>query len=584
MIRELWSWIRLLSRRERLGWLMLLTLGACTALLEGLAALATYGLLSALMGGTAVPLSGWLSRVGQLVSPLTGGHTAVAFALVATVVLVSKNALQLLAAAGRARVGGATATAISSRALRGYLNAPYVVHLRRSSTEFSHHLITAVPAVVGMYDALIVLVTEGLVIAGLFGLLSRLAWFETLVATTVILAPLVPFVWWSRRTYARLGETNYHLGLQLHRVLDQAFGGVKELKVLGREQHFQDRADHTVRQRARVGMQHAALEHVPRVLTETAFVVGMLALVLVLARRPGLGAALLPFVGLYAYAGFRIIPSAHRIALQTNTLRYALSMAASLRSDLITLREPAPPDTDTADSRLRFTESIRFDQVSFTYPDASRAAVQDLTLTIRHDACVGIIGPTGAGKSTMLDLLLGLLTPSSGHITVDGVPVQTNLRGWQHQLGYVPQTPFFVDDTLRRNIALGVADTEIDEARVLDSVRIAQLEDWVAGLDDGLDTVIGERGVRISGGERQRLSVARALYRDPAVLVFDEATSSLDGETERDLTHALRQLRGRKTIIIVTHRPSSLEACDQIVHIAEGRITTGDAGNGTPTP
>lgn len=573
MIRAIRGWGALLARRERAGWAVLLVIGVVIAALEGAAALSMYALLRVLTGGpltTQAGPIGWL--VGQLERP-NHPATAVTFAFLATGILVVKNLLQLLAAAGRARVGGATATAVSTRALRAYISAPYVFHLRRHSAELTQNLMTAVPALVGMFDAVVILVTESLVVGSLFVLLCRVAWFETMVATVVIVAPLLPFVQMSRRAYTRLGATNYALGLTLHRTLDQAFGAMKELKVLGRERFFHDQAERTLRQRAGVGTRHAALENVPRLLTETSFIVGMLVLVIVLAGRPALGSGLLPFVGLYAYAGFRIVPAAHRIALQVSTIHYALSVTSGLWRDLTTLSSDEAPSSVPDESRLPFREAIHFERVSYVYPQADAPTLRDLDVTVRHGACVGIVGATGAGKSTLIDLMLGLLAPTSGRITVDGRPVAAELRRWQRQLGYVPQSPFFIDDTLRRNIAMGLPDAQIDDARIWTSVRAAQLDALIASLPDGLDTIIGERGVRLSGGERQRVSVARALYHDPDVLVFDEATSSLDPGTERELTRAIELLRGRKTIIIIAHRLSTVEHCDRLLLLGDGEVS-----------
>lgn len=573
MINDIRGWMSLLSRRERAGWGLLLLVGVVTAALEGAAAVSMYALLSMLIGGSATTPSSLLGWLAGLIDQANHPPTAVTFAFLATGLLVVKNLLQLLAAIGRARVGGATATSVSTRALRAYVNAPYVFHLRRHSAELSQNVLAAVPALVGLFDAVVIFVTESLVVCSMFVLLCRVAWFETLVATVVIVAPLLPFVRLSRRAYARLGSTNYALGLTLHRTLGQAFGAVKELKVLGRERFFHDEAERTLRQRARVGMRHVALENVPRLLTETSFVVGMLVLVIVLAGRPSLGSGLLPFVGLYAYAGFRIVPAAHRIAFQWSGMHYALSVTAGLWRDLTTLPSDATPSDAFNGARLPFTEAIHLERVSYAYPQADAPTLRELDFVVRHGECVGIVGATGAGKSTLIDVMLGLLEPTSGRIVVDGRPVAEDLRRWQRQLGYVPQLPFFIDDTVRRNIALGLPDEAIDDDRIWSSVRTAQLEELMASLPAGLDTVVGERGVRLSGGERQRLSVARALYHDPDVLVFDEATSSLDPGTERDLTRAIELLRGRKTIIIVAHRLGTVEHCDRLLLLEDGVVS-----------
>lgn len=222
---------------------------------------------------------------------------------------------------------------------------------------------------------------------------------------------------------------------------------------------------------------------------------------------------------------------------------------------------------------MRFEQRIRLDGVSYRHDDAGGDRVlRGVDLEIAKGECVAIVGATGAGKTTLVDLVLGLLQPSEGHITVDGVPIADDLDGWRRQVGYVPQSPFLIDDTLRRNIAFGVPDHEIDDAAVQSVVRIAQLTSLVSAMPAGLDTLLGERGIRLSGGERQRVAIARALYQDPGVLILDEATSALDPGTELDLTRAIDLLKGRKTLIVVAHRPTTVERADRVIVLRDGRV------------
>jgi ATP-binding cassette subfamily C protein len=198
--------------------------------------------------------------------------------------------------------------------------------------------------------------------------------------------------------------------------------------------------------------------------------------------------------------------------------------------------------------------------------------LKNIDLEIRRGECVAFVGATGAGKTTLIDVVLGLLEPLSGHITIDGQPLSYDLHGWQRQIGYVPQDPFLVDDTLRRNVAFGISDEAIDEEAIRTALRVAQLEPFVNNLPNGLETVLGERGVRLSGGERQRVSIARALYHNPDVLVFDEATSALDPATEEELTRAIDRFKGRKTLLVIAHRLTTVERADRLVVLCDGGI------------
>ena len=256
--------------------------------------------------------------------------------------------------------------------------------------------------------------------------------------------------------------------------------------------------------------------------------------------------------------------------MYVSELRYSRAWIDDLRNDLAALPPAAP--APGGDEPIRFTRAVALEGVSYTYAGEPEPVLLDVDLAIARGESIGIVGPSGAGKSTLVDLLLGLLAPTTGRITVDGRDIAGALRSWQRHLGYVAQEPFVLDDTIRRNVAFGVADGEIDERRVTAALRLAQLGDFVAGLPAGLDTMLGERGTRLSGGQRQRVAIARALYDEPEVLVFDEATSALDTPTERELIAALEALRGVKTLIVIAHRLTTVRHCDRLAVLRDGRL------------
>jgi len=252
--------------------------------------------------------------------------------------------------------------------------------------------------------------------------------------------------------------------------------------------------------------------------------------------------------------------------MQTITLNR--SLVEDLYRDLA-----LPTQLNEASSRSKkFQSTINLSEISFSYQNAPMPALQGVSLVVKRGEAVGLVGPSGSGKSTLVDVLLGLLAPQSGEVNVDGKNIQDNLRSWQNQIGYVPQSIFLIDDSLRNNVAFGVSKSEIDEQAVRAAIRSAQLEEFVATLPNGLDTVVGERGVRLSGGQRQRIGIARALYHNPSVLVLDEATSSLDTETEHGVMQAVQALQGDKTVIIVAHRLSTVEYCDRLYRLEDSRI------------
>jgi ABC-type multidrug transport system fused ATPase/permease subunit len=285
-------------------------------------------------------------------------------------------------------------------------------------------------------------------------------------------------------------------------------------------------------------------------------------------------ARLVGLMALYAYVGFRIIPAANRLTMHYAYVAAALPHVDRVCDDL-ELLDSLPVSTAESASdgaALRFERSVELSHVSFSYGDERGVALDDVSLTVTRGTSVGIVGATGSGKSTLVDVLLGLLAPDEGRVLVDGQDVRGRERAWQRRVGYVPQDIALLDDTLRRNVAFGVPDAAIEDARVADALRHALVLDVVDAWPAGLDTVLGERGARLSGGERQRVAIARALYHDPDVLVLDEATSALDTQTEQALVSAIDALRGEKTLVVVAHRLSTVQHCTSVVFLQDGRV------------
>lgn len=316
------------------------------------------------------------------------------------------------------------------------------------------------------------------------------------------------------------------------------------------------------------------LTDLPRLWLELLAVAGLVALVLVLLVQGKPPTTLLPILGVFAAAAFRIMPSANRILGALQNLRYSLPAIDKLYQEILLLNNTA---SNESNDTMLFQNMLTLEQVTYRYENAEHRALNGVSLNIKWGTAVGFIGTSGAGKSTLVDVILGLLTPASGRVLVDNVDIQSNLRGWQNQIGYVPQSIFLTDDSLRRNIAFGLSDDLIDDEAVLRAIKAAQLEAFVGGLSEGVNTLVGERGVRLSGGQRQRIGIARALYHDPGVLVLDEATSSLDMATEKSVMEAINALHGEKTLIIIAHRLSTVANCDWIYKMEQGCVI--DAGS-----
>ena len=460
---------------------------------------------------------------------------------------------------------------LSQRMLTIYLRQPYTFHLQRNSAQLIQYAVADVKELtVGVIQPALLLVTEGLVLLGVATLLLVLQPLGALVVVAVMGAAVLAFYCMTRSSITRWGEARHRHDILRIQHVQQGIGAAKDVLVLGREEEFlaQYRVHNT--QAARAARLHTTLLEIPRLALEFLGVVGLTVLVLTMLAQGRDLTAIVPTLGLFAAAAFRLMPSINRVVNGFQFLRYSLPVINTLHAEL-QLGAIEPPERALR-ARPPFQRAIQLHDITYTYPGAAAPAVRHVTLNIRRGESVGLVGASGSGKSTLVDVILGLLTPDAGRVLVDDEDIRGRLRDWQDQIGYVPQSIYLTDDTIRRNIAFGIADDQIDDAAVLRAVRAAQLEAFVNERPDGLNAVLGERGVRLSGGQRQRLGIARALYHDPAVLVLDEATSALDTATEQGVMEAVTALHGDKTILVVAHRLSTVEHCDRLYRLDRGEV------------
>jgi ABC-type multidrug transport system fused ATPase/permease subunit len=461
---------------------------------------------------------------------------------------------------------------VSQTLFTTYLTQPWTFHLQRNSAELVRNT-NDVNILANTCTVMLGSLAEMLVVVGVMALLL---WFEPVGAIAVGCLMVGATLMLDRLTRVRLvrwGELAQHHGLLGWQHMFQGLNGAKDVKVLGCEQEF---IDQFVRHRSgyvRFHTRQTFFGQIPRLWYELLAVAALCLLAAVMVWQGKTAQAMIPTLGLFAAAAFRMLPSVNRLAHAMQSLRFSQATIDMIHSELNLPRGEPHTDRDP----LPFSGTIEVEGVSFRYPSAVVDSLSGLSLTIPHGSSVGIIGGSGAGKSTLVDIILGLLEPSNGRVTVDGTNIATNIRGWQSRIGYVPQSIYLCDDSLRRNVAFGLTDDEIDDAAVRRALKSAQLEEFVSELPNSVDTLVGERGVRLSGGQRQRIGIARALYHDPAVLILDEATSALDTETETGVMDAVEALHGAKTLIIVAHRLTTVANCDVIYKVDRGRIV----GRGT---
>lgn len=462
---------------------------------------------------------------------------------------------------------------LSDRLFATYLRQPYAFQLQRNSAQLIANVINEVGLLIGngILPGLAVL-TESMVALGLCLLLISVEPLGALIVLSVLGAASYVYSQVTRDHVSRWGALRQkHEGLRIQH-LQQGLGGAKDVRLLGREADFLHQFSVHNLESARVGLRQSTLQQIPRLWLEMLAVWGLAVLVISMAAQGRSPESVLTTLALFAAAAFRLMPSVNRLVSAMQGLRYCQPVISLIQKEL-DLPLPEEPRRGPVNP---FREKIELNNVTFTYTDAPRPSLQGVSLSIHRGQSVGFIGASGAGKSTLVDVVLGLLSPDSGEVLVDGGDIKRDMRNWQDQVGYVPQSIFLTDDTLRRNVAFGLPNEQIDDAAVDRAVRDAQLEEFIRTLPEGLETLVGERGVRLSGGQRQRIGIARALYHDPAVLVLDEATSSLDTGVEREVMSAVSALRGNKTILIVAHRLSTVEQCDRLYRLDAGGLAEAD--------
>ncbi len=456
--------------------------------------------------------------------------------------------------------------------LNSYANQPYAFHLRRNTAEFIRNVMMSVKVVfnAGLL-AFLNLVMESLLVAGAVVVLLVVAPVATLFALVLIGTTMGGFYLWLRNRIVAWGRLLQDKRGKMILDINQCLGALKETKILGRSGYFVASFFSHSRESAACGTKLVTTQQFPRLLGEIVILGSLLAVVVVIVLQGKQVIEALPVLGVFAAAAMRILPSVNRIVQNAGNMRLSVAALDDVHSDYhMVARDEGT--TAPSSGTLSFRGTIRLEDLDYIYEGTERPSLKGVDITIAKGEIVAFVGASGAGKTTLADIILGLLEPSRGKVLIDGANAFDDLTGWQRRIGYVPQEIYLTDDTLRRNVALGLADGDIDEAKVKEAVRMAKLEDVVTGLPDGLDTVVGERGVRLSGGQRQRIGIARALYHDPDVLVFDEATSSLDSETENDIAKTIEELDGDKTLIIIAHRLSTVRKCDRLFFLKDGRV------------
>ena len=457
-----------------------------------------------------------------------------------------------------------------------YLAKPYLYHINHNSAILLRN-VSSGPGIIfsNMLMPIFYIITELVTVMAIWIMLLAVD-AVTAITIALIMVIIVFSVTRSfRKTIVRQGAIQNKSVAEYLKWINQSVGAIKETKILGCESFFLSEFEKSYNKYAETTLICGFLGDIPRILIEVIVVSGLLGLIIFKLAFGGNPSEIVPVLGVLAMAAFRLMPSANRIISYYNAVKSYIPFFNEVYGILLGIKDRLAMDKQVLFNdvyqKLSFKDTIKVDRVSFSYAEKSELILNEVRFEIHKGDFVGVVGPSGAGKTTFVDILLGLLQPTSGSIKCDNCEIRDNIRGWRANLAYVPQEIYLIDGSIRENIALGESEDKIDDDLIEKVLSMAELDTYVKTLPDGLDTFVGERGVKLSGGQRQRIGIARALYQKPEVLILDEATSALDNETEKAITATILKFKGQITIIAIAHRVSTLEACDYKIKLENGK-------------
>lgn len=495
------------------------------------------------------------------------------FALI--VVYVLKNLFLIFMYSRQYKYIYSNMKALSTKMMKSYLAQPYSFFTHRTSAELLRNINQDTADFFGTIQALVHLATEGLVVLIIVAYLFLKDRVIT-ISMGMVLALLILFFSKIYKKYLySVGQKNRKYEALVNKWIQQAFGGIKEIKVLNKEDFFFAKYDKSYAGRVTSEYTYHTMVSIPKPVIETGV---MAALLTAIAVKLSLGtdaAYFIPTISIFAVSAVRLLPSFNRITEYLGAIMYQKASVNAIYNELKEIEglNISAYAKIGEYQKTSFAKQIDIENLTFGYDGSDKKVLENVSFTIYKNTSIAFIGPSGAGKTTLADLVLGVLNPLEGRIAVDGVDISENLEAWHNTIGYIPQTIYLMDDTIRKNIAFGIADELINDAKIIEVCKKAQLYDYIISLPDGLDTEIGEMGVRLSGGQRQRIGIARALYNEPGVLVLDEATSALDNDTEKAVMESIDALHGEMTLIIIAHRLSTIKNCDYVYKVEAGKVS-----------
>ncbi len=464
---------------------------------------------------------------------------------------------------------------LSVRMMKSYMQQEYLFHVSKNVAEFQRNITNDVNGFFTVALYVLQFLAEFSVSAVLIIFLLVQDWASTLAVASLLVLFMGFFTLFFKKVLVKKGEESRQINVLVTKWLLQSFSGIKEIKVTNKEGFFISSYEKNYKNFATVQRQQSILTYLPRPVMETVCICSlMLAMIIKIMVEKSDITSFVTTLSIFAVAAFRMLPSFNKITGYISGMMFNKPAIDAVYRDLkeIEALQEQRKENRLDTQSIAFNQTIELKNLSFRYPESEKWILKNAALTIDKNTSVAFVGASGAGKTTAADLILGILEPQEGAILIDGMDIKECMSSWHEKLGYIPQTIYLMDDTIRANIAFGIPEAEIDNDAIENAIKEAQLDKLVHSLPDGLDTMIGDRGVKLSGGQRQRIGIARALYRDPQVLILDEATSALDNETEKEVMAAIDGLHGTRTLIVIAHRLSTIKNCDFVYEVGGGKI------------
>ena len=567
----------LFTKREKWQFMGILCVALLMAIFQALGVASIIPFISLVMEPEIVFEHNLLSRIYNLLGFETVRSFIIFAGIIMLAIIIAGNVITALAIYLKTKFAWRKNHSLSSTLLKKYLSMPYSYFLNQNTADLNKNVLAEIRGlIINFILPILEIITDSVVTLIIF--ITLIVISPKATATVFIIFLVFYGVIYKSKFRSKLkkkGNERLKENKGRFKAASEALGGIKDIKILGRENYFIDKfANHSLRFSDLLAW-NSVVGQIPRYFIEIIAFGGVIFFILLLIITEQDIGQIIPMVSFFVFAGYRVMPVLNRMFVAATKLQFNRAVLDKIHSDLKEDKKEIEWAIEKEEEieKLEFNKKIEFKNMSFSYPGTKEKVLKDINLTINKSTSVAIAGPTGTGKTTFVDLILGLLNPTRGKMEVDGVQItQQNVRNWQKNLGYVPQFIYLSDDTIANNIAFGLPQEVIDLKRVQKVAKISNLHDFIESLPNKYNTVVGERGVRLSGGQRQRVGIARALYNDPDVLVLDEATSSLDGITEESVLSAMENISKLKTLISIAHRLTTVKNCDTIYLMDKGKI------------